>query len=110
MGLVMDIAAGQKNAAPVISTGEQQNLYRELWTAAAEKVSQEDLVKLNDLAFELGKTKKVRNFGIHSAKELLVVLGIIFSGMSDREFEAMLEARKSGRRNEELRGKNEDAG
>ena len=58
---------------------DRNKIFREVWEAAIQKVSEEDRKKLNQLAFDLANDKKIRNFGQASAQELITAAAIFMA-------------------------------
>ena len=105
MGLIMDIAARQKNANPSGSLGEIPGIYREVFEEAIVKTDPQDRKRVMQVieAVGEGKERKLRNFGKVSAQELTVIVGIWLAGFSDAEFDRLMRMRNqdSGFRTQE---------
>lgn len=93
MGLIIDIAAGQRNASPKLTQEELSRVYKETIDRAYEKLEPKDRAVIKDLVIELAERKKIRNFGEGSAREILMTIGILMADMPERDFDRYVLSR-----------------
>lgn len=100
MGLIMQIAAGRQ-VVPAMTGKDQAEVYRVAAERGYEALDNLDKFRMRQMMYGLGRNEKIRNFGMTGAKEVLMMIGILFASMSDEAFETMLAKRRAAMENEE---------
>lgn len=94
MGLIMEIVTGRCDG-PSLEGKEQSEVYRAAMDKGYEGLSESDKFRIRQLMYDLGRCEKIKSFGPLGAKELMMMIGILFAKLSEEAFEAMLERRKN---------------
>jgi len=81
-----------------ICATEQTKMYNEACASALKKLDMHDSLAIRHMKYFLsGKDVKISNLGETSAEQLLMRIGILLAGKSDREIERMMAERNRGR-------------
>lgn len=97
MGMIFDLIARRPDYEPKMNGNEKALLYSDASAAALMELPENDREIIGGLIENLTGAavngKKIRNFGVTSAREILMMIGILFAVMSDEDFEKMLRRR-----------------
>lgn len=99
MGMLLEIVGGHLETPITIEPGKHALLFSEAAESAYCQLDDEDWKRISSIVFDLAHTKRIRNFGAGAAKELLMVIGILMTTLSEEEFQKLQEQVK--RRNHE---------
>ena len=99
MGKVIDIVFGREGAYPFKSDTEQKDIWKKSRMEAMRKLDTADKYNLEAVAIEMEYNKKkagvkLQNFGVGSAYEVMMNIGILLASLSDAQFEQVLQDRK----------------
>ena len=99
MGKVIDIVLGQGGSYPFKSDTEQKDIWKKSRMEAMRKLDIEDKYNLEAVAIAMEYNKKttgvkLQNFGVGSAYEVMMNIGILLASLSDAQFEQLLQDRK----------------
>ena len=99
MGMVFEIVAGRRDIPIAVEASQHARVFSEAAESAYCQLDDEDRKMISSIVFDLAHTKRIRNFGDAAARELLMVIGILMTTLSDEEFEKLQKQVK--RRNHE---------
>ena len=94
MGLILDIAAGQKYAAPQWNGNEQAAVFRAAMDRGYEALDPEDRKRIRQMCYDLGRGQLIQKLGPTGAREVLMMIGILMSELTDDQFEYLLIKRR----------------
>lgn len=94
MGLILDIAAGQKYAAPQWNGNEQAAVFRAAMDRGYEALDPEDRKRIRQMCYDLGRGQLIQKLGPTGAREVLMMIGILMSQLNDEQFEMVLIKRR----------------
>jgi len=65
--------------AGVMGNGVRSALWHDVYGSAIEQVEEKDARKINEMCFDLANVRKIKNFGLTSARELVTALSVFIA-------------------------------